>query len=55
MLSLQGMHKIHCHFGVFLIRPTPTQNNTLQVILKIAIFRFADLTLGPHELKIARA
>ena len=36
------MHVICCHASVFLIRPTPTQNNTLQIILKISIFRFGD-------------
>jgi len=36
------MHRIWFHDSVFLIRPTSTHNNTLQVILKISIFRFAD-------------
>ena len=45
VFPLQGMHGICCHASVFLIRPTPTHNNTLQVILKISIFRFADPTL----------
>ena len=38
------MHGICCHTSVFLIRPTPTHNNTLQVILKISIFQFANPT-----------
>ena len=41
---LQGMHGICCHVSVFLIKPTPTLNNTLQFILKISIFQFADPT-----------
>ena len=40
--SLQGMHGICYHDSIFLIRPTPTHNNNLQVILKISIFRFAN-------------
>ena len=36
------MHRIWFHNSVFLIRPTSTHDNTLQVILKISIFRFAD-------------
>ena len=39
------MHRIWFHDSVFLIRPTSTHNNTLQVILKISIFRFADPTV----------
>ena len=31
--------------ATILIRPTPTHNNTLQVILKISIFWFANPTL----------
>ena len=46
IFSLQGMNEIYCHASVFLIRPTPTHNNTLQVILKISIFWFADPSLG---------
>ena len=42
---LQGMHGNCCHNIVFLIRPTPTHNNTLQAILKISIFWFVDPTL----------
>ena len=43
---LQGMHRICCHVSVFLIRPYPTHNNTLQVILKTSIFQFADPTFS---------
>ena len=39
------MHGICYHASGFLIRPTPTHNNALQVILKISIFRFADPTI----------
>ena len=46
IFSLQGMNRIYCYASVFLIRPTPTHNNTLQVILKISIFRFADPNHG---------
>jgi len=38
-------HKICFHVSVFLIRPTPTHNNILQIILKISIFWFADPTI----------
>jgi len=38
------MHRIWFHARVFLIRSTPTHDNTLQVILKISIFWFADPT-----------
>ena len=41
------MHRIWFHASVFLIRLTPTHDNTLQVILKILIFRFADPTNVP--------
>ena len=40
------MHRIWFHDIVFLIRPTSTHNNNLQVILKISIFRFADPSWG---------
>ena len=40
------MHRIWFHDSVFLIRPASTHNNTLQVILKISIFRFADPSMG---------
>jgi len=42
IFSLEGMGKICCHSSVFLIRPTPTHNNSLRVNLKISIFWFAD-------------
>ena len=51
IFPLQGMRGICCHVSVFLIRPTPTHNSTLQVILIISIFRFADPTYasGNHS------
>ena len=52
VFPLQGMHRICCHASVFLIRPTPTHNNTLQIIVKISIFRFADPTYGKKSFKI---
>jgi len=36
------MHRIWYHASVFLIRPTPTHDSTLQVILKVSIYWFAD-------------
>ena len=39
------MHGICCHDRVFLIRPTPTHDNTLLIILRISIFWFADPTV----------
>jgi len=42
IFPLQGVHGICCHASVFLIRPTPTYNNTLYVILKISSFRLAE-------------
>ena len=44
------MHRIWYHAIVFLIRPTPTHDNTLQVILKTSIFRFADPNNGSEKL-----
>ena len=43
---LRGMHRSCCYDSVFLIRPTPTHSNALQVILKIPIFWFADPFVG---------
>ena len=45
IFPLQGMHGIFCHASVFLIRPTPTHNNILQVILKISIFGLRTLPM----------
>jgi len=47
IFPLQEMLGICCHASVFLIRPTPTHNNTLQVILKISIFGLWTLPLVP--------
>ena len=41
----QGMHDIRYHDSILTIRPTPTQENTLQVILKISIFRLVNPTV----------
>ena len=38
------MHEICCYDSVFLIRPTQTHENTLQVILRISIFGLQTLT-----------
>ena len=48
------MHRIWSHASVFLIRPTPAHDNTLQVILKISIFQFADPTkYNKHDLTLS--
>ena len=46
------MHGICCHASVFLIRPTPTHSNTLQVILKISIFWFVDPMTGNNDQRV---
>ena len=44
LFSLEEIDEICCHTSVFLIRPTPTHDYSLQVNLKILIFQFADPT-----------
>jgi len=46
---LQRMQEICFHDSVFLIRPTPTPDNTLQVILKILIFGLWTLLYCPDQ------
>jgi len=46
IFSLEKMDEIYCHSSVFLIRPTPTHNNSLGVDLKISIFWFAHPIIG---------
>ena len=46
IFTVEGMDEICCHYSVFLIRPTPTHDSSLQVNLKISISEFADPTLG---------
>jgi len=49
IFSLVGMDEICCHSSVFLIRPTPTHNNSLKVDLKILIFWFMHPKCGLNE------
>jgi len=45
IFSQEGIGKICCHCSVFLIRHTPTHDNSLGVDLKISIFWFACPTI----------